>query len=1457
MRQTTNRKRKNRDELDQEILQQDQNVARQEDEHNEYQNYQDIDNNQREPAFTVTRRKVRVYKKNAAVDTTYRISFNDNWQGSKLKDLLADLTNMFQTVLKDIKTQYDRTDLGRVVLYHPNLAVPIVVSLRPLADLTASAIMDVVVRTLNSNEQLDVREGFDIDIGVIRIPKGTGSTDKIHIREYGDIERAVHLKRSLIQVVNNDNLCLVYAICLSWGKLYNTESKQWLQVENKLKKDRIAEHDIALSYQKLSNKYFKRLCDKRSPCLKLFALALCERTGVNSNNVLTLNDIPIFEKYLNVGIAVISGDIGDKFLRIPDSNNVNPKIYLYHYTKNDGIGHFDAISKISGFFTEPYFCETCMIPFYDKRQHKCKNMCNVCYSLKCEETNSTIVCGECNRTCRGRACYDRHKEIPTNRFKKKALQKSACNRWYKCLECTKVISTSVTPKEMHSCGDWFCHNCKVMANTYTSHMCYYRCEAKSPSDVFKYMMFDYECRQDSITQCETGYESSSQQMCSKCDKTYSCSACRLCSNCKDPTCGEKIHIPNFVVAQKVCNLCREYDVNEGCKNCGNRCKACDKFDVLNNEYVKTPCNNGICGSRIKVCSGDNTLQDFGDYVFSKQHKNMKILAHNLKAYDGFFLTNYLFRKGLYPSNIVYNGSKIMYMEVKYRLNITVLDSLNYLPLKLSALPKTLGLPEIQKGNFPHLFNTLGNQQYEGVYPGKEMYGYECMTETERKTFDVWYESVKNDTFIFREQIERYCMADVTILREACMKFRDLIIQITKSKDDYGNETFLDPFNYVTIASVCMGMFRTTFLQEEHKCKLKNVVTGIIKEGVTGFYKNGCWRFPSEPNISIGKNDWELESTHFIRSPIALVPPGGYQRDQFSKISLQWLAWMEKEYGLEIQHALNYGEFRVPFSKYKLDGYVPPQNGQRPIALEFHSCIFHGHFCTPDVKLPKTNQTKEELYALTMKKKRFLEQNGFHYICKWECEFKKEIERNAELRNFIATLDFQDRLNPRDALFGGRTEVCRLFYEVKEGEKMIYYDFTSLYPYTCKYCAYPISYPEVIVNPADTNMRNYFGVALVKILPPKGLYHPVLPYRSKGKLKFPLCKTCADNENQKSKCCCSDEKRAIIGTWGTPEIWKALDKGYKVLRVYEVYYWKEWGSCENGKGIFTEYMNSVLKLKQESSGWPEWCKTESDRYSYIDQYLKKEGIKLEYPSIQKNPGKRHISKLFANCQWGKHIQRQDLQKSQYFSENEPEKFFSFLTKQNIEVTNFHIVNSKVIHVNYKPREGYIPHSNKTNIFIGIFTTMWARLHLYDLLEAMGENVCYMDTDSVIGIVKPGGFEPQLGDYLGELTNEIPSGYMTSFVSAGPKFYSYKTSEGKHVCKVKGFSLNFKNSQIINFDSIKEIVHAPEKKLVTVNPSKISRNHNKAIIYNKIERKVCSVVCTKRVILDDLNTLPYGF
>ena len=59
--------------------------------------------------------------------------------------------------------------------------------------------------------------------------------------------------------------------------------------------------------------------------------------------------------------------------------------------------------------------------------------------------------------------------------------------------------------------------------------------------------------------------------------------------------------------------------------------------------------------------------------------------------------------------------------------------------------------------------------------------------------------------------------------------------------------------------------------------------------------------------------------------------------------------------------------------------------------------------------------------------------------------------------------------------------------------------------------------------------------------------------------------------------CTDEERALMGTWCSPEINKALEMGYRMIRIHEV-----WSFEHHRRGLFKSYINRWLQLKTEAS-----------------------------------------------------------------------------------------------------------------------------------------------------------------------------------------------------------------------------------------------------------------------------------
>ena len=71
---------------------------------------------------------------------------------------------------------------------------------------------------------------------------------------------------------------------------------------------------------------------------------------------------------------------------------------------------------------------------------------------------------------------------------------------------------------------------------------------------------------------------------------------------------------------------------------------------------------------------------------------------------------------------------------------------------------------------------------------------------------------------------------------------------------------------------------------------------------------------------------------------------------------------------------------------------------------------------------------------------------------------------------------------------------------------------------------PTSHPEIITKNFDEDISNYFELMKCTVLPPRGLFHAVLPHHGQNKLMSALCKMCTDTGNQ-TPCTHSDTEQS--------------------------------------------------------------------------------------------------------------------------------------------------------------------------------------------------------------------------------------------------------------------------------------------------------------------------------------------
>ena len=77
-------------------------------------------------------------------------------------------------------------------------------------------------------------------------------------------------------------------------------------------------------------------------------------------------------------------------------------------------------------------------------------------------------------------------------------------------------------------------------------------------------------------------------------------------------------------------------------------------------------------------------------------------------------------------------------------------------------------------------------------------------------------------------------------------------------------------------------------------------------------------------------------------------------------------------------------------------------------------------------------------------------------------------------------------------------------------------------------------------------------------------------------------------------------------------------------------------------------------------------------------------------------------------------------------------------------------------------------------------------------------------------------------------------------------------------MKGFSLNFAASKKIDFSKIKNIVCNINQKLsIPIKQSTIIRDKKDWSLHTKNSDKIYRLVYDKRIVLDDLTTIPFGY
>ena len=325
--------------------------------------------------YTMRKKGERTYAKNAAVDTTFQVKVDDRYHGQRLRDIRRGLHGMFEDIL---------------LIHHDGLHDPIVVPLRPWDRLNVDVVMEHIEKVLNSHQELSMNDSFDITIGAIDLPKGNGRRPITSLQ--GD-KNSIQIKKSLVTIDNNDQLCMARAIGVGWAKLNLCTKEEWNDLTRYQKSK--SNLELTLEHRKVPESHYMNLRKTKSKDQKDLALAISRLAGVPLDRPASLNDIEAFEEVLNSRVMVVSARLGNKFITSP-STDEQPCVYIYLVDNC----HFHTISNITGFFSSAYFCSRCLKHYANKERHECEVTCIMCKTTNCPKTESPVTCDQCHMTCR-------------------------------------------------------------------------------------------------------------------------------------------------------------------------------------------------------------------------------------------------------------------------------------------------------------------------------------------------------------------------------------------------------------------------------------------------------------------------------------------------------------------------------------------------------------------------------------------------------------------------------------------------------------------------------------------------------------------------------------------------------------------------------------------------------------------------------------------------------------------------------------------------------------------------------------------------------------------------------------------------------------------------------------------------------------------------------------------------
>lgn len=832
------------------------------------------------------------------------------------------------------------------------------------------------------------------------------------------------------------------------------------------------------------------------------------------------------------------------------------------------------------------------------------------------------------------------------------------------------------------------------------------------------------------------------------------------------------------------------------------------------------------------------------------YKGGVFLAHNGGGYDCQFLLRILERWDIEHSFTPSPGSQHKFLEITLKENkIRFLDFMRFVPGSLRSIAQAFGC-ELSKGDFPHKFNNGLRMNYVGALPPHEPDGddFWCQKHTKNRKaaneFNQWYTNEASVQYCtcwtelsmggtcvcnkipwkFREELVRYCVLDVQVLSKVVKAYREEILALGSSQDESAMQDSTVHWKPVDLDPFsCMT--------------LAQICIQMLAKG---------FQYPERHEV---------------------VTLHQRQRGGMNPKAIAWLEQRSRELEIDIVHRGNHTREYFHFrGEFHIDGYAEALDQ----AFVFLDCSYWGcPDCCPGEWEEAIHPERLVPYGhLAGYYHLFMEQLRKEFTLvevMWEHDFTPTWETLVPYERECCQL-FQYE----EAFYGGRTEVFSLYADANvRGEEIEYHDVTSLYP-SVYLAVLPTGTPRHLLGPEidrerlhPTASNRYFGFVKAHVTPRSSDCIGLLPCRSKDtdRLLFPVS--------------------PMLGCWGTEELYLAMQHGYILDEVYELYHWEP---EERSDQYLRGYVGAFLRMKQESEGWKKLgasseTPSEQERQEIAERLFHQNGGlgRIRPHKVAPNPVKRQLAKLFLNSLWGKFAQKEG--KFETMTVYGPAQFAYLWSHASIrrETFTFRETSTGVYKVRFEWKDSFVKHVPHGNILFAARVTEAARCVLHTRMFKIGpERILYCDTDSLIFFKDPQGPE-LLGVGLGHWTNEYPDKRIVRFAALAPKMYMLQFEDAEESVRAKGVQLSLRNKEKLKLAKIMKLLlpvvrGAMEQSSVWVDNFSIFTNAQltafqyATMLTRENQKEVRVVISKRKVVVDPLFeeglscricTLPWGY